>query len=99
MHAFSSILVKRWEAHSTSINKLIKLKEPGSSNFQGYISCSLDKSFKIWSPAGDLFAAVNLSKFGSTLWKFPYDWVGVKLSEIEFVFKIQKFIEEHEIDD
>lgn len=48
---------------------------------------------------GDLWADVNLSKFDEKLWKFPYDWIGQKLKEIELVFDALKLIEKEYLSD
>lgn len=29
-----------------------------------------------------------MSKLGLKKWKFPYDWVKIKLNEIDFVFEV-----------
>jgi hypothetical protein len=54
-----------------SITKINKNKDPTS-----FITCSVDKHFKIWSPSGELWADVNLGKFDEKIWSFPFDWVG-----------------------
>ena len=36
---------------------------------------------------------MNLTRFEDTTWKFPFDWVGQKLKDIELVFDALKLIE------
>ena len=69
-----------------------RVKDPIS-----FITNSLDKHLKIWSMTGDCWADLNLSKFEDTVWKFPFDWVGQKLKDIELVFDALKLIEKESL--
>lgn len=64
-----------------------------------FISSSMDRHFKIWSMKGDLWAAINLTKYdsASNYWRFPFDWVGQKLKDIELVFNALKVIEKENL--
>lgn len=44
IHAINSILVKRLRVHKEKVNNITKLNEPVC-----YITCSADKTVKIWS--------------------------------------------------
>ena len=84
MHAYGSVLIKRWEAHNNAITKISKIVEP-----QSYVSCGVDKLVKIWGPTGELFCKINLVKLDSQdcIWNFPFDWIKQKLNDIELVFQ------------
>ncbi len=47
--------------------------------------------------SGECWADLNLSKFEDTVWKFPFDWVGQKLKDIELVFDALKLIEKESL--
>lgn len=59
----------------------------------------MDKFFKIWSMNGEVWASINLGRYdsGTNYWKFPYDWVGQKLKDIELVFNALKLIEKENL--
>lgn len=89
----NAVLIRQWNAHTASITKLNKIRDPIC-----HVSSSLDKHFKIWSMKGDLWADINLSRQdGNNLWEFPYDWVGQKLKDIELVFDALKIIEKENL--
>lgn len=58
-----------------------------------FVTNSFDKHFKIWAYDGQMYASVNLTRFEDTTWRFPFDWVGQKLKDIELVFDALKLIE------
>lgn len=59
-----------------------------------FITTSLDRTVKIWSPNGEQWACINLVKLNNSFWKFPYDWVKYKLREIDGLFDIIKIFED-----
>jgi len=59
-----------------------------------FITTSLDRTVKIWSPKGEQWACINLVKLNNSFWKFPYDWVKYKLREIDGLFDIIKIFED-----
>lgn len=90
VHATNSVLLKRWSAHTSTINKMTRMQEPPT-----IFSCSHDKNIKIWNLNGDFYSKVCLS-YKSTIyfyimfyfpkinlvaydkpqnWNFPYDWI------------------------
>ncbi|CAD8060727.1 unnamed protein product [Paramecium primaurelia] len=89
----SALLIRQWVAHSSAIVKINKIRELVS-----FISSSMDKHFKIWSMKGELWSDISLAKYdGSNYWKFPFDWVGQKLKDIELVFDALKLIEKENL--
>ena len=74
------------------ISRMDKMKDPPC-----LITSSVDKHFKIWSLNCELWADVNIQMFDDKIWKFPFDWVGQKLNEIETVFDSLKLIEKVQI--
>lgn len=62
------------------------------------MSCSLDKCVKMFLKTGDQCANLNIVKFDNNQkqWKFPYDWIELKLKEMDTVFKSQRAIENEE---
>lgn len=46
---------------------------------------------------GECWADLNMSNFNETIWKFPFDWVGQKLKDIELVFDALKLIEKESL--
>jgi hypothetical protein len=94
VHSYASVLVKQWVAHSAPITRINKIKEPAS-----FVTNSLDKHFKIWSLSGSIFADVSLGRLEENVWRFPFDWVGQKLKDIELVFDALKLIEKENLSD
>ena len=47
----------------------------------------MDNSVKVWTWRGDLSGNINLVHLGKNSWDFPFDWVKLKLSEIDEVFR------------
>ena len=93
-HAFNTVLYNKWEAHNNQINKITKIKDPLS-----FVTCSLDKHVKVWSLEGELLGDINLVKLGNNFWKFPFDWVKNKLSEIDDVFDSLEKIEKERLNE
>lgn len=54
VHAVNSVLLKRWQGHTSIVNKLTRMHEP-----QTVFSCSHDKTIKIWSLNGDFLSKVT----------------------------------------
>lgn len=48
VHAINSVLVKRWKSHKEKVTSMTRLNEPVC-----YITCSADKTVKIWSMDGE----------------------------------------------
>ena len=71
VHSYGSVLVTQWLAHTMTVTRINKIKDPPS-----FVTCSLDKHFKIWSLSGAMWADVNISRFDEKEWFFPFDWVG-----------------------
>jgi len=94
VHAFNTLLYNKWEAHTNQVNKITKIKDPVS-----FISCSIDKHVKIWSLEGEILGDINLVKLGNNYWRFPFDWVKNKLSEIDDVFDSLEKIEKERLSD
>lgn len=92
VHAYNTLLFNKWEAHVSQVNKITKIKDPLS-----FITCSLDKHVKVWSLSGELLGDINLVKLGNNYWKFPFDWVKNKLSEIDDVFETLEKIEKERL--
>lgn len=59
----------------------------------------MDRHFKIWSMKGELWASINISRYdySQNFWKFPFDWVGQKLKDIELVFDALRLIEKENL--
>jgi len=93
-HAYNTVLFNKFEAHNNQVNKITKIKDPLS-----FISCSIDKHVKVWSLEGELLGDINLVKFGNNFWKFPFDWVRNKLSEIDDVFESLEKIEKERLNE
>lgn len=54
VHAVNSVLVKRWQAHTSIVNKISRIQEPPT-----IFSCSHDKTVKIWSLTGEYLSKVR----------------------------------------
>lgn len=81
VHFYNSVLLNRWEAHSAQINFILRIPEPLS-----FVTCSADKTVKIWSLQAHCYGRILLNRFGRNEWHFPYDWVENKLKDMEDVF-------------
>jgi len=82
------IVFAEWEAHHediVSINKVEKVS--------GLITCGVDKFVRIWSAYGEMWCQIHLIEFDKRIWNFPYDWVTVKMSEIEKNIRLMQRIE------
>ena len=92
VHAFNTVMIKRWEAHQQDVINLISVKEPLC-----FISCSNDKHLRIWGKNGEMQGDINLVKLGGKqFWKIPFDWVKNKLNEIDEVFKVCNIIDKND---
>jgi len=58
IYTYKTVLLQKWEAHGTSVGKLEKLEKPVS-----VVSCGMDKTVKIFSLEGEVYANVSLVKF------------------------------------
>ena len=91
VHAFNTVMIKRWEAHQQSVINLISINEPLC-----YITCSHDKHVKIWGKDGEMQGDINLVKPGKQFWKIPFDWVKYKLKEIDQIFEVCNVIDKND---
>lgn len=86
-------LIKEWQGHNEAISSIVSMKDP-----QGLVSCSLDKTVKMWSRSGQLWGCIDLlSNFMPSSWNFPYNWEKKKQEDVAKVIKVMKKIDE-EID-
>jgi len=53
-----------------------------------FVTGSLDKQIRIWSYKKQMYGNIHMNKLGLKKWEFPYDWVKIKLNEIDYVFEI-----------
>jgi len=91
IHAFNTVLFKRWEAHAQAINHISRVNEPVC-----FITCSTDKHVKVWNMDGACLGDLNLVKLGNANWNLPFDWVKYKLKDIDDVFAVMRVIEKEE---
>ena len=86
-------LIKEWQGHNEAISSIVSTNDP-----QGLVSCSLDKTVKMWSRQGELWGCIDLlSNFMPSSWNFPYNWEKKKAEDVAKVIKVMKKIDE-EID-
>lgn len=71
--------------HRNAVNKLMKIRE-----MEGFVSTSTDKSIQFFSLNGDHWGSINLVNFKKRYWNFPYDWVGLKITELQNVYNLME---------
>lgn len=73
------------QAHRGNVNKLLKIK-----GMEGFVSTSSDKSIQLFNLNGSHWGRLNLFKFNDTFWNFPYNWVSLKVKELNHVFDLME---------
>jgi len=73
---------RSWIAHQKEIKSLLIVK--GTSLFT---SCSEDKFIKVWDLWGSKKAKISLVDFTQREWEFPYNWIKLKLQELDIVYQ------------
>eukprot|EP00825_Cyclidium_porcatum_P002920 TRINITY_DN11359_c0_g1_i3.p1 TRINITY_DN11359_c0_g1~~TRINITY_DN11359_c0_g1_i3.p1 ORF type:complete len:606 (+),score=123.98 TRINITY_DN11359_c0_g1_i3:77-1894(+) len=103
VHAYGSVLIKRWQPHTSTVTKLVKVVEIDVQNPKTIcnVSCSTDKQVKLWNSRGQALCKLNLIKFDQKdfQWNFPFDWIRQKLNDIELVFDSLLLIENEKLND
>lgn len=90
-NAEDEVLVKEWKAHNDNVNCLKPVLEP-----QALVSCSADKSVKVWSRTGDLWGCIDLTTpEPPKKWHFPFDWEGKRQQDIKKVMNVLAMIEDN----
>jgi len=62
------------------------------------MTASLDQTIKLWGPEAEAYGTINLTSLGRKDWKFPFDWVKLKLCDINEVFHLLELIGEEQFD-
>lgn len=83
-----AIVYKKWKAHSGAIINLDLIE-----SLHQFVSVSSDKKIKIWDFDGNGLGLISLVRPQENFWKFRYDWIDIRLSEFDEVFKQLEIIE------
>jgi len=85
------ILVREWKAHKEPVTCIEVIQEPKS-----VLTCSGDKTMKLWSLDADLWGCIDLTSPKSPkAWNFPFDWEAKKHKDLEKVSEILSLIGEN----
>lgn len=84
------LLVKEWKAHNDTIVTLKLINEP-----KGILTCSTDKSLRIWSRAGLTWGLIHIgSAEPPKKWDFPFDWESKRQRDIAKVMELLTLMNE-----
>ena len=89
----NSVVLNRWSAHSQLITVVNTISNPLS-----LVTGSQDKQIKVWNYDGLLYGNIHMTKINCNRWNFPFDWVSIKLKEIDQVFDTLEIFDKETLD-